>query len=367
MYYWIKELRPKAGLIKEKTMAIRQTSALSVDIGNSNLKLIQTSSDGRITKFAVHKMPEGCVEDLNIFSEEALSRSLKTARKTSRMPGGACNLVLSGSDIIIRHFSLPVLEEKQLYQNILNEMSGYLPVDPEKYYVDYKIEGLVQEDGIDMYSLLVTTAHKRTIDSYRQVLRSAGFSVKIIDTCENAKEKLLRYNHEKNPDFSVDGGICFIDFGTKHTRINIYYNGNFYVSNIIKRSSQSITDVISQYSGKDILVSEMIKREADFLNGEHPNNELKSAVTYEVDSMLLEITRVFDYFKNRTKSSVNTVYISGGGALLPGLKSYMETHLNLPVHFAADLVKAASDTNVGTDGLTFLFNAYTATYREEQR
>jgi type IV pilus assembly protein PilM len=347
-------------------MSIKQTPALSVDIGNSNLKLIQTTVDGKIVRFAVHKMPEGCVDDLNISSEDALSRSLKTARKTSKMPGGNCNLVLSGSDLIIRHFTLPVLDEKQLYQNIINEMSGYLPVDPEKYYVDYKIEGIVQEDGIEMYNLLVTTAHKRTIDTYRRVLRSAGLTVKIIDTCENAKEKLLRFIHEKNPDFNTNGGICLLDFGTKHTRINIYNNGYYYVSNIIKRSSQSITDVISQYSGKDVLVSEMLKRENDFLNGDHPNKELKSAVTYEVDSMLLEITRVFDYFKNRAKNNVNSVYISGGGALLPGLRDYMEQHLGIPVRFASDLVKAAANITMDTGGLTFLLNAYTATFREEQ-
>ncbi len=348
-------------------MAIRQTSTLAVDIGNSNLKLIQTSADGRIQKFAVHKMPEGCVDDLNISSEDALVRSLKTARKTSKMPGGSCNLVLSGSDIIIRHFTLPVLEEKQLYQNILNEMSGYLPVDTDKYYLDYKIEGVVKEEGIDMYNLLVTTAHKRTIETYRRVLRSAGFNVKVIDTCENAKEKLLRFNHEKNPDFNIDGGICILDFGTKHTRINIYNNGYFYVSNIIKRSGQSITDVISQYSGKDVLVSEMIKREVNFLSGEHPNKELKSAVIYEVDSMLLEIGRVFDYFKTRTKNTLNTVYISGGGALMPGLKDYMEQHLVLPVKYASDLVKAASNITMDTGGLTFLINAYAAVFREEQK
>lgn len=348
-------------------MAIKQTSTLSVDIGNSNLKLIQTSSDGRIIRFAVHKMPEGCVDDLNISSEDALIRSLKVARRTSKMPGGRCNLVLSGSDIIIRHFTLPVLEEKQLYQNIINEMSGYLPVDPEKYYLDYKIEGVVQEEGIEMYNLLVTTAHKRIIDTYRRALRSAGFNVKVIDTCENAKEKLLRFNCEKHADFNVDGGICILDFGTKHTRINIYNNGYYYVSNIIKRSSQSITDVISQYTGKDVLVSEMIKRETDFLNGDHQNKELKSAVTYEVDSMLLEISRVFDYFKNRTKNTINSVYISGGGALLPGLKSYMEQHLGLPVRFASDLVKAAANVTMDTGGLTFLINAYTATFREDQK
>lgn len=347
-------------------MAVKHTSALSVDIGNSYLKLMQTSSDGRIIRFAVHRMPEGCVEDLNIFSVDALIRSLKTARKAGRISGGKCTLVLSGSDIIIRHFTLPVLDEQQLYQNIVHEMAGYLPVDPDKYYIDYKIEGLIQEEGIEMYNLLVTTAHKRIVDTYRKALRSAGFNVKIIDTCENSKEKLLRFNSERNPSFSTEGGLCILDFGTKHTRIHIYYNGAFYVSNIIKKSSHSITEVISQYTGKDILISEKIKREVDFLTGDHPNKELKTAVTYEVDSMLLEVSRVFDYFKNRTKSVINSIYITGGGALLPGLREYMETHTNLPVQFASDLIKVASNINVDTVGFTFLFNAYTATFREDQ-
>lgn len=346
-------------------MAVKPTSALSVDIGTSNLKIIQTSADGKIVRFAVHKMPEGCVEDLNIFSEDALIKSLKTAIKGGKIRGGNCTLVLSGSDIIIRHFTLPVLDEQQLYHNIVHEMSGYLPVDPDKYYIDYKIEGLVQEEGIEMYNLLVTTAHKRIVDTYKKALRSAGLNVKIIDTCENAKEKLLRFNNERNPGFSTDGGICILDFGTKHTRINIYFNGSFYVGNIIKKSAQGITEVISQYSGKDILIAEKIKREVDFLSGDHPNRELKSAVTYEIDSMMLEISRVFDYFKNRTKSAISTIYITGGGALLPGLRSYMETHMNLPVRFASELAELVSK-NIDTVGLTFLLNAYTATFREDQ-
>ncbi|MGI5850246.1 MAG: pilus assembly protein PilM [Christensenellales bacterium] len=349
-------------------MPINQVSTISVDIGHSNLKIIQIAPDGKINKFVVHKMPEGCVDDLNIFSEDALVHSLKTARKKAKMRKGKCYLVLSGSDIIIRQFTLPMLEEKQLYQNILHEISGYLPVDPEKYYVDYKIAGIINEDGIDMYKLIVTTAHRRTIDKYKKALRAAGFRVKIIDTCENSKEKLLRYNHSKDDSFPISGGICILDLGTKYTRVNLYYNGYYYVSNIIKRSSQSITEVISQYSGKDILVSEMIKRETDFLNSAHPNEEIKSAVTYEVDSLLYEISRVFDYYKNRTKSVINTIYIAGGGSLLPGLKEYIEKHIGIPVRFAADLVLATNANNkVDAKGFSFLLNAYSATFREDQK
>ena len=349
-------------------MAIKNASTISVDIGHSNLKIIQTGSDGRILRFAVHKMPEGCVDDLNIYSEDALIRSLRTARKTSKIPSGKCTLVLCGSDIIIRHFTLPILPENELYQNVINEISGYLPVNPEKYYLDYKIVGKVQEDGIDMYSILITAVHKHIINGYKRALRSAGFNVNVIDTCENAREKLLRFNNSADENFSIDDGICILDLGTKYTRVTLYHNGNYYISSVLKRSSQGITDVISKNSGKDMLLSETIKREIDFLGAPHSNAELKAAVTYEVDSLMYEITRVFDYYKNRTKRSVNKIFLSGGGSLLPGLKVYMQKHINVPVHFASDLIiTKKTSKNVDLKGFAFLLNAYAATFREDTR
>lgn len=344
---------------------IRQTSTIAIDIGHSNLKMVQTSSDGRILRFVVHKMPEGCVEDVNILSEDALIHSLKTARRTGRLTAGKCNLVLSGNDIIIRHFTLPVLPEEELYQNIVNEMSGYLPVDPDKYCVDYKIAGTVQEDGVDMYRVLVTTAHRRIISAYKKVLRYAGFGIRVIDTCENAIEKLLRHRFERDGGFHSDEGICVIDFGTVHTRVHLYYNGGFFVSNVIKRAGQSISEAISQTSGKDILTAETMKRENNLLSGTYKNADLTAAVTYEVDSQLFEITRVFDYFKNRTKKTIGAIYISGGGSLLPGLPEYMSMHLKLPVRFASELMILPG--NMDVRGFSFMLNAYAATFREEQR
>lgn len=348
-------------------MAIKQTATVSLDIGNSNLKIIQTSADGKIMRFAVHKMPEGCVDDLNIISDEAMARSIKAARKNAKIPRGKrCTLVISGSDIIIRHFTLPILDADQLYQNILHEMSGYLPVDADKYYVDYKIIGKEQEDGVEMYNVLVTSVHKRNIDSFKKVLRSAGFNVRIVDTCDNAREKLIRFCREKNPSFLSEGGICVIDIGTKHTRATMYNDGFFFLSNVLKRSGQNITETIAQYSGKDILVAEKMKRDTDFLGSDHTNKELKTSVTYEIDSIIYEITRIFDYFKNKTKSNVKTIYISGGGALMPGLREYLEKHMNIPVRLASDLASFASDIKVNANGFAFLLNAYSAIYREEQ-
>ncbi len=347
-------------------MPIKQTATVSVDIGHSNLKLIQTAPDGRILKFAVHRMPEGCVDDLNIVFEDALIKSLKTARSKAHLSAGKCTLVLSGSDIIIRHFTLPVLTEEELYQNIVNEMSGYLPVDPEKYYIDYKIANTIHEDGVEMYNVLVTTVHKRIITKYKRVLSAAGFHLSVVDTCENAREKLLKYNNMRENSFNIAGGICFLDFGTMSTRASIYHNGNYFISNVIKKSGQSITEVIARSSGKDVLTSETMKRETDFLNQPHKNAELKAAVTYELDSLMYEIARVFDYYRNRTKNAVHTVFVSGGGSLLPGLNEYMGKHLGLPVNLSSSLIpQTRSGNTTDNRGFAFLLNAYAATLREE--
>ena len=343
-------------------MPVKQTASVCLDIGHSNLKIVQTASDGRIVKFVVHKMPEGCIEDLNVIYDDALIKSLKGAKKIAHQAGGKCTLVLSGGDIITRHFMLPVLAEDELYQNILNEMSGYLPVSSDKYHIDYKVSELVKEDGIDMYKVLVTTVHKRIISKFKKVLSMAGMRLSVVDTCENAREKLIKYNHQKNKNFSIKNGICILDFGTKSTRATVYHEGNYYVSNIIKRCGQSITDAIAKNTGKDVLASEAIKREVNLLTAPHDNADLKSAVVYEVDALLVEITRVLDYYRSRTKSPITAIYLSGGGSLLAGLDAYMEQHFGIPVKQAADLFP---DKSSKSPGLAFLLNAYAATLRED--
>ena len=145
----------------------------------------------------------------------------------------------------------------------------------------------------------------------------------------------------------------------------MYHNGSFYVSNILKRSGQTITEAIAKSTGKDILAAEAIKRELNVLTKKHPNAELQAAVTNEVDAMINEITRVLDYYYTRSKSPVTGIYLSGGGALLQGFDAYMQEHMRIPVRHAADLF--VMDKASENRGLSFLLNAYAATLREDNK
>ena len=155
-------------------------------ITHSNLKIVQTSADGRIVRFAVHKMPEGCVDDLSIVYEDALVHSLKKARRLAKLGRGKCSLVVSGNDIIIRQFTLPILGEEHLCQNVLHEIAGYLPVEPDKYFIDYKITGIIEEEGIKMNTVLVSCVHRRILGKYKKTFKSAGLTLSVVDTSENA-------------------------------------------------------------------------------------------------------------------------------------------------------------------------------------
>jgi Tfp pilus assembly PilM family ATPase len=208
--------------------------------------------------------------------------------------------------------------------------------------------------------------HKRIVNRYKSVLGKAGFHLTVVDTCENAREKLLKNLAAHDKSFNLSGGICILDLGTKCTRASIYHNGNFFISNVIKKSGQQLTEVIAQNSGKDILSSETMKREVDFLNQPHKNAELKSAVTYEIDALLYEIARLFDYYRNRAKNTVHAVFLSGGGALMPGLVEYVGRHLGLPVYLSSMLLPVSRGEGAADHrGFTLLLNAYAATLRED--
>ncbi len=343
-------------------MSITHTAALAVDVGHSYLKIVQTSANGNIEKYSICKMPEGCIDGLTIVYEDALVQLLKKVRKTDRFNGAKCTLVVSGSDIITRQYIIPMLSDELMYQNIMHEIGGYLPSEPEKYYVDYKIAGITEQEGVKMYRVLVSSVQKRIIDRYIKAFKSSGLTINIVDTCENACEKLLSLKRQNDSRFPLDNGICFLDIGNKHTHVSLYDNGTFFASHLLKRSGQNIIEAISKAIGSEAAANELVNQKENYLNALQKSDALKDAVAYELNALLFEVSRVLDFYRNKTKRPVGCIYTLGGGALLPGIDEYIEKNLGIHVHSAAGFI-----ASVEASKTPLLLNAYAATLRENTK
>ena len=115
--------------------------------------------------------------------------------------------------MIIRHVNLPKLPEKQLHQNVFLEMGSYLPVDSEKYTMDYKIVEEFVQDGNPMYRIMVATVNKNIIERFSYALRKAGFALKFLDANENVQEKFLRSLPQNRLPEASRGGVLHHRYG----------------------------------------------------------------------------------------------------------------------------------------------------------
>lgn len=347
-------------------MGIRQQTKTIIDIGTCTVKMMQLNSQGKIVKYAVEILPEGCVKGLFIEAEEPLIRALKAAKHKSGVSGGNCILTLSGKDMIVRHLNLPKLPEKQLYQNVLLEMASYLPVDIEKHMIDFKILEEVKENENTLYRVMVATVHRNILERFSYVLKKAGFALKILDANENAQEKFVRApTHPLLAEFKGKG-ICIIDMGAETTNVNLFDDGRFFAGYLLARGGNRITQLVSQSMKTDVITAENFKIKNDFFYDDKINENLRAALKNEIDSLIYEVSKVADYFWSRTGKALGCILLCGGGSQLNGLYKYFQANINIPVLKPQNLLEKYTAKKIFTAAdYAILFNTYAASFREE--
>jgi type IV pilus assembly protein PilM len=112
---------------------------IGLDIGAERIKIVK-SGHGAIRKAGWAVVPEGVIKQSRIESKELLTETIKSIKKNARIGNGSCALCLSGSETIIRHITLPQMNQDQIYQNVIREISGYLPANQERYNIDYRVQ-----------------------------------------------------------------------------------------------------------------------------------------------------------------------------------------------------------------------------------
>ena len=343
-------------------MPLKQQNIVSINPGIKNLKMVQGNGKGQIVRAALYDMPAGVINQMKVESPELLASTIKMAAKEARFKPGKCILCLSGSGIIIRHLVFPYMNDAQLYHNVLNEISGYLPVDPDKFSIDYQIQEIVEAEESTRIKVMVVAIQKEILQTYMSALKLAGYKVTTIDIAENAREKLIRSATLKGK--SVDAHYCVIDFGASSTSISAYFEGRFFVNKIVSTGGDRLAEIISQNRDVDMLAAESMKTEGDYLY-DVSDPESQIAITTLVDQWIFEATRVIDYFRSRNnQAEIQRIYLCGGGSRMKGLKKYFEEHLEVPVDdfdsfVAPMLTKKNQDLKI-----PYFVDAIGATYRE---
>jgi Tfp pilus assembly PilM family ATPase len=141
------------------------------------------------------------------------------------------------------------MDEAQIRQNVLDELTAYLPVNTDRFHIDYRIQEIIGNGEQAQYKVMVVAVPRDIVSGYLECLQDAGFKVRYVDVAENCYEKLMRFTRGQGDGAGQDWAV--IDLGASRTAVSVYKNGGFFVNHLLPVGAGAMMQELCQKTGVD--------------------------------------------------------------------------------------------------------------------
>jgi type IV pilus assembly protein PilM len=318
---------------------------IGLDIGSHSIKLIglKTTSKGPfLTCLGMREIPPNKdKEDVKAFSETLKTLVEEVGLKTKKV-----NLVVSGSGVQIKRISIPSLPRAELKEAVRWEIKDHLPFPVETAEIVFHIVKEYVDDNVKRLDLLVVACPKPLIERTLSIAEGAGLQPIHLDVGPFALwNTLLVWNQLRKEET-----VALIELGAEKTGIYIFKNRILQFSREVTPAGADITKAIIEGIGPEGDPERIFKR-AEGIKQEmgipsEPSQERtsnKSASLSKISFLVrpvlerlsAEIGRSLDYYRAQfNEERIDRLLLTGGGANLKNIVSYLAGELRLPIeHF----------------------------------
>jgi len=315
---------------------------IGLDIGSHSIKLIglkMTSQGPILTHAGIKRIPyRAGEEDLNL-----ISATIQSLYKEVGLKPGKVRLTVSGSGVIIRRITIPTMPKAELKEAIRWEIKGHLPFPVESAKIDFHILDEFVEDNAKKLDLIVVACPDNLIDRTLSIAEGAGLQSTHLDVDPLAHwNSLLAFDR-----LEKEKVVALIDLGSNKTGIHIFNDRVLQFSREVTPAGEDITRAIMEGIVSEeephLLYerAEKIKHEIAIFSKTSPERKDKESINLSkisflvrpiLEKLVAEIGRSFDYYKNQFHvERIDRLLLTGGGANLTDIASYLSDILRLPV------------------------------------
>jgi type IV pilus assembly protein PilM len=315
----------------------KEKTVVGLDIGSSAIKAVELVAAGtgyRVVAFGIEPVPPDSIVDGAIVNARAVAESIK--RVFQRHAGSSHNgafrstevcASLSGSAVIVKKITLPVMTRTELDDSIHWEAEQYIPFDIQDVNLDYQIldPGTGPESRGSMDVLLVA-AKKEKVGDYTSVIAQAGRTAVIVDVDAFA----LQNAYELNYGFEAGQVVVLLNAGASAVNINILLGDQSVFTRDISMGGNAYTEAVQKELGLPFDAAERLKKGTPVDGATFEDAQpILHAVT---ENLLLEIQKTFDFFKGTAGSDrIDRIILSGGAAHVDGFRQTLQERFGAPV------------------------------------
>ena len=292
-------------------------SAIGLSIGSSSIKVIELSRAGKSWKldsWGMVELPEGALDQREIVNSIAVVEGIKRLTSEVKLRSKNVCTAISGSSVMMRRLPLEVPNQKELEEQVFWEAEQYHHFGANDVVMDFQVLSRSKDGQTDV---MLVAAKKSTVEGYIEAVADSGLEAKIVDADFFALQNAFEANYGSPQGESV----ALVDVGASGTKVVIVQDGIPLYNKDIAMGGQSLTTEIKAQTGHSFADAESLK----VSNGMGVPQEVLDIMRLSNENLATEIKRALDYFEGTTPGArTGVVYLSGGGALVPGLPGIVE-------------------------------------------
>lgn len=307
---------------------------IGVDIGQSAIKACVVSTDKKYTSYKLQHfkrvpLSEGAIIEDEIHKEEEVIEAIASAVSGAGTGVNKACIGISGPSTISRRLQLAGGSIDEIEDQVTWEAEQYIPFNVEESTLSFHLIGENEGGGVDV---VVAAAKNSLIQSHRDLVEGAGLRPKIVDLSILACVNLFQFVKDAELKSNDEASAILMDIGAQSTQFVICRDNTIVFTKEIAMGGVMVTEEIQRQMGVNHVDAESLKTVGDE-NGNLPE-EVVEVIEQVNESFIADIKKTIEFYITSTSDeSFEKVYLTGGGALTPGLSEGVESALGLEVEF----------------------------------
>lgn len=294
--------------------------SIGLDVGSRYLKVVQMSHAGNapeVSRIAMRALTE---EGGQAHTGAAVVEAVVELFRDSGLRSRQVVTGVGGHDVIVKRVELERMKPSELREVIRWEAEQHFPFDTASVELDFQI--LTSGDPMDV---LLVAAKRDLVDSATDLVSAAGLALQVLDVDGFALGNALIHNHPE----AAEGIVMVADMGWETTTMVVVEEGIPTVTRDLHFGVHSLCKAAQREMELDTRSTEAIIR------GQRASPDFQSVVEVAADEMAVGLEQATAFLKTRPADlSLGRVYLSGGGARIPGLADALGRVLSVETHVA---------------------------------
>ncbi len=326
--------------------------AFGLDISDLSLKIARLKKRRnyfKLASFGETEIKPDVISAGEIKNEKELTRLIKAALssvKGEKLKTKYVVVSLPEEKSFLQVIQLPKMKEEELEKAVHFEAENYVPMPIDQVYLDFQVVTPFR-NHLDHLDILITALPKKTVDPYLSCLKGAGLKPLAFEIEAQATARSLVKN-EISPF-----PLLLIDLGATRTSFIIFSGYSLKFTSSIPVSSKTFTEAIAKNLKINIEEAEKLKKKygledkagLKIRNGAKAiskKEEIFESLIPSLTDLIEQIKKYLYYYQTHSphehlspdSKGIKKILISGGGANLKGLASFLSSELRIPVELA---------------------------------